>query len=293
MGMRLERTTETAELLAERVEDRGRQLEILRAAATEDQPDEAGLARIEALEAQLSELEAEHEHQLSLELEGLQRARGEAETAAANATAEVEARREALREADEAAEIARRALRAAETTVESARREASRVGAELAAANQFLRTRSGALHGAASLADDLEVAPGFERAVAAALHDRLRAGLADDVAEGHRLLDAAGADGGRVLVVGDRAPRRGDGATPPQPGARRLADLISGPERAVAGGAAAVVRRVGGRPARQPAARLYRRRGHTRRPRVARRDPRAAPGAGGRRGPRARRAQPA
>ncbi len=117
--------------------------------------------------------------------------------------------------------------------MESARREASRVGAELAAANQFLRTRSGALHGAASLADDLEVAPGFERAVAAALHDRLRAGLADDVAEGHRLLDAAGADGGRVLVVGDRAPGAADGATPPQPGARRLADLISGPERAV------------------------------------------------------------
>ncbi|MDX6665238.1 MAG: chromosome segregation protein, partial [Solirubrobacteraceae bacterium] len=234
VGLRLERTLETAAMLAERVEARERELEVLRAQAAEDAPDEAGRERIAALESELEQLGAEHEQQLVRELEGLERTRAEAGGRVAVAAEEAERRRAALAEADEAADTARRALRAAEASAEAARRESSRVGAELAAANQFLRTHAGAIAGASSLADELEVAPGYERAVAAALHDRLSAALADEVAEAHALLDGSGANGGRVLVVGDRAPGGADGLTPPQPGAKRLADLVDGPERTVA-----------------------------------------------------------
>jgi chromosome segregation protein len=233
VGLRLERTQETAAMLAERVELRTRQLEVLRAQAAGDVPDEAGLQRIESLEAELATLAAESEQQLTRELEGLERTRTEAAERVASAAEECERRRAALAEADEAAETARRAVRAAETSAEGARREASRVGAELAAANQFLRTHAGTIAGASSLADELVVEPGYERAVAAALHDRLSAALADEVAEAHTLLDGSGANGGRVLVAGEAAPGGASGHTPPQPGAKRLAELVSGPDRAV------------------------------------------------------------
>ncbi|MFL5844237.1 MAG: chromosome segregation SMC family protein, partial [Solirubrobacteraceae bacterium] len=200
VGLRLERTQETASMLAERVQAREHQLTVLRAQAAEDTPDEAGHQRIEALEAELEQLAAEHEQQLERELEGLERMKTEAAARVLTVREETEAKRGALKEADEAAETARRAVRAAETSAEAARREASRIGAELAAANQFLRTHAGTIKGASSLADELEVEPGYERAVAAALHDRLSAALADDVAGAHALLDGAGANGGRTIV---------------------------------------------------------------------------------------------
>ncbi len=52
-------------------------------------------------------------------------------------------------------------VREAERAVEAARREAARVGGELAAVNQFLRHHAGAPHGAAALADDLDVDSGL------------------------------------------------------------------------------------------------------------------------------------
>jgi chromosome segregation protein len=228
--MRLERTQETASMLAERVESREHQLTVLRAQAEQDRPDEAGHERIEALEAELEQLAAEHEQQLVRELEGLERMKAEAAGRAAEAKIETEARRKALAEADEASETARRALRAAEGSAEAARREASRVGAELAAANQFLRTHAGTVAGASSLADELEVEPGYERAVAAALHDRLSAVLAQDLQAAHTLLDSAGADGGRVVLSsGPHAPT-GQDVTVGTP----LAGLVRGPAAAVA-----------------------------------------------------------
>ena len=225
--------TETQGLVEQRIAARERQLDVLRAQAAEDTPDEDGVERMAALEAEIATLSAQHAEQLESELAELERARSEA-TARVQAAAEETARcRAALDEADAAAETARRALRAAETGAEAARREASRVGAELAGVNQFLRTHAGTIAGASSLADELEVEPGFERAVAAALADRMRAALADEMGQAHALLDGAGGEGGRVLVVGDRAPGAADGNTPPHPGARRLADLVRGPERAV------------------------------------------------------------
>jgi chromosome segregation protein len=231
--LRLERTRETAESLAERVERRTAQLAALRAQAEEDQPDEAGRERIEALEASLAELDAERADALERELASLTSTREAAAQRVAELASVVEERRAALAEADEACDVARRARRAAETSAEAARRDAARVGGELASVNQFLRSQAGAPGGARSLAGELEVEPGCEMALAAALGGRLGAAMVDDVPAGRTVLDRAGADGGRALVAGDAAPGAA-APSPPCPGARCLADLVRGPVDAVA-----------------------------------------------------------
>jgi chromosome segregation protein len=229
--MRLDRTRETTANLAERIERRDAQLRALHEQAAEDQPDEAGHERIEALEAELARLDAEHAEELERELAALAKAQEDAAAQVAGLSAVVEERRAALKEADGACEVARRARRAAETSAEGARRAAARVGGELASVNQFLRSQAGAPGGARSLADELEVEPGCELALAAALGDRLRSALVEDRVAGRALLDRAGKDGGRALVAGDGAPApSGDGDVPPADGARRLADLVRGPE---------------------------------------------------------------
>ena len=185
-------------------------------------------------------------------------------------------------------------LREAERAVEAARREAARVGGELAACNQFLRSQTAAPGGAAVLADELEVDPGYELAVAAALDGRLRAAvLADRSAAG----DAARPRRRRRRPRADRSTRRpepdaapGRRLPPPEPSgspitstgrrttvalARRLLRdtwVVETSSSCPDGFAGVAVTRAG---------RVWS---------VA--HARAAPGAGGRRGARARRAQP-
>src|SRR5262245_58393822 len=142
--LRHERTVETSESLGERIESRSRQVEVLRAQAAEDLPDESGRERIEALQAELDELEAQRAEALERELRALETTRTEAAARVAELASAAEERRAALAEADRAGEVARTARRAAEASAEAARREAARVGAELASANQFLRTHAGA-----------------------------------------------------------------------------------------------------------------------------------------------------
>jgi len=235
---RLERVRALAEDVGERAERRRAQLRGLEAAAAGEAPDEQGRARTEALEAELERLEAEREAGLQRELAALEEQRARAAAAVAYAAQLVGARRAELGAAEEACEAARAERRQAERAAESARREAARVGAELAACNQFLRTHARAAgRGAAglrSLADELEVEPGFERALAAALGGRLRAALAGDLAEARTILERLGREGGRVLVAADPPPTdaraRGDASSPPPlPGARPLADLARGP----------------------------------------------------------------
>ncbi|MEA2245722.1 MAG: chromosome segregation protein [Solirubrobacteraceae bacterium] len=233
--LRLERTRETSANLAERIERREAQLRALRAQAVEDQPDEAGHERIEALEAELARLDAEHAEELERELAELSKTQDEAAARVTELSAVVEVRRATLKEADAACEVARRARRAAETTAETARRAAARVGGELASVNQFLRSHAGAPGGARSLADELEVEPGCELALAAALGGRLRSALVEDLSTGGALLDRAGKDGGRALVAGDGPPAPAPAPdAPPAQGARRLAELVGGPEAPVA-----------------------------------------------------------
>ncbi|MGI8749189.1 MAG: hypothetical protein ACR2J6_01320, partial [Thermoleophilaceae bacterium] len=135
----------------------------------------------------------------------------------------VEAARGALAEAEQAAEAVRHERREAEKAVEAARSSAARAGADLASVNQFLRSAGGDTGSARPLSDGLDVEPGFETALAAALGPRLQAGVVESLARGGKALDDAGQDGGMV-IVGD-APG-GPAADSPCAGARRLLDHV-------------------------------------------------------------------
>jgi len=244
--LRLERTRETAGMLAERIESRVRGLAVLGAQAAEDLPDEHGRERVEALEAELERLDAERERALERELEALEAERAAAVARVEALAEEARRRREALREADLDADEARRERREAEKAAEGARREAARIGAELARANQFLRSHASAPGGTRPLADELQVEEGLELALAAALGPRMTAGIAPDRAAATRLLDRGGRDGGRALVAGGAAEAAPAApvappapaappteAAPPTPDARLLADAVRGPEPAL------------------------------------------------------------
>ena len=95
--------------------------------------------------------------------------------------------------------------------MEAARAAAARAGAELAAVNQYLRT-AGSAAGAAPLSESLDVEPGYELALAAALGPRLGAGLVDSVGAGeNRRSTPPGDDGGLVIVAGERSAEAGGG----------------------------------------------------------------------------------
>ncbi len=224
--LRLERVRETAESVAERLERRRARLLGLQAAAAADAPDDSGRERIGALEAEVERLDVERHAELERELAGLEAERVAAAAAVGQLAGRSELLRAAQTEAEAACELARQAVRAAERSAEGARREAARVGAELAAANQFLRSHASAPAGERALADDLEVERGFELAVAAALGGRLRAAIVDDLGSGQALLGRLGADGGSALVAGGLAVSASGSA--PAPGARPLAELLRG-----------------------------------------------------------------
>jgi len=245
--LRLERTRSTAEDLQERAERRTHELRALQALAVAEgeAASAAGEQRIAALETELEQLAVDHAAQLEREVAGLEQARAAAGCATEEGQVRVDAARALLASASAGAESVRARRREADRAMEAARREAARVGAELAACNQFLRTRSaagaagasagpGGASGLRSLADTLDVAPGYERAVAAALGGLLRASLAERVLDGSQLLDAAGSDGGRVLIVDSLAPGPAPAENPPAPGARHLGQFIGGDERVLA-----------------------------------------------------------
>ena len=121
-------------------------------------------------------------------------------------------------------------MRKLEGDAEAARREAAKVGAELAAANQFLRSHAGA-HGAKAgapraLSDALQVKPGYELALAAALGGRLDAALVRDMDGARTLLDGVGPDGGAALLAGEAASES-DGSVGQD--ARRGKSRVPGP----------------------------------------------------------------
>jgi chromosome segregation protein len=244
--LRLERTRETAEQVAERAQSRTRQLDALRLQAAEDQPEDADPnhpSRIESLEHQLRELDEDRAAALQRELDALEQTRTAAAARVEELRVVVEAKRAALSEADQASELARQARRAAEASAEAARREAAKIGAELARANQFLRsttsspTRPGGGPAARSLSDDLEVEAGAELALSAALGARLSASVVEDRAAGAALLDRAKRDGGRALIASPagQVPAAAPLASPKPPveGARPFSELIGGPEPAL------------------------------------------------------------
>ena len=204
IAMRLERARDQGRAAEERRERRLRQLELLEgqtaADARRDSGEEGPEARIRRIEVELERLDSGREERLREQLAGL-----EAELESARATTvelerAAEGERAALRAAETAAEAARATRRQAERDGESARAHAARVGAELAAVNQFVRAAGSAPADAPSLAEGLHVEPGYELALSAVLGPRLSAGVVEDVAAGERLLDRGGERGGLALV---------------------------------------------------------------------------------------------
>ncbi len=235
LDLRAQRVTDLSADVADRLERRGRQLEGLRAQAQEDRPDEQGHERIEALEAEHARLDEDRAQQLERELAALGDELAAASAQVAEAASASERCRAALAAAELGYEEARRARRSAEAAAEAARRATAQVGGQLAAANQFLRTHAPAGDGSArSLADDLEVEPGYELALSAALGGRLSASVAGDLTTGRSLLDRAGKDGGQTLIADSAAPGAGASPRPPAPGARALSTLLRGPQPALA-----------------------------------------------------------
>jgi chromosome segregation protein len=246
---RLSLRTEQAVASAEALERRGERIEHELHAlsegshAEEDQGSEREEDRIGVLEAELAEIESRREQEIEREIEEL-RAASERQGARVEALEdEVTAARQAREQADVAAAQARERLTVAEREMQDTRREAARVGAELAAANQFLHSHvrfGGEREGSPkALSEELQVEDGYELALAAALGGRLDAALVEDVAGAQELLDRAGPDGGTALLADpqsaddDRSREPGLRDQPPAASALRLLDLVSGPPAVV------------------------------------------------------------
>jgi chromosome segregation protein len=244
--LRTEQVGSSAQTLVRRVERTEIELQGL-SSANADDGDAPELAlsedRIVALEAELAEIHGGREQEIERELAELAATHEQQLALVEQSAAAVSEARAARERADAHAEQARGELRALEQAVQDARRESARVGADLAAANQFLRAHAsvgGAEAGSPkALSEELRVRDGYELALAAALGGRLDAALVKDVSGAESLLDRAGPDGGTALV--SDAPAGGGVATGiagepavPAPGALRLLDLLDGPEPVLA-----------------------------------------------------------
>ena len=234
VGYRAEAVNDAAQTVSRRLDHAKAQLEQLLAAAATDQPDIEAQARIDALSHELAALERDREAELGRQLTELEQQHAAAAQLESERKLAVDLAKAAREEAEATHQEARAAVREAERAVEAARRESARIGGELAAVNQFLRSHQSAPGGARSLADELTVAPGYELAVAAALDGRLGAALLESRSAAGELLDRAGRDGGRVLILRDTGRSGARAAEPPVAGAMRLGEHISGDSRAAA-----------------------------------------------------------
>ena len=231
IGLRQESTQRGVEALQGRLARRVEIISRLEREAAADVADAEAAERIAALEAQLVDLTRSRAERLATELAEFEQRRAAAHGELERLTAEERHRAEDQARSESRAEDLRRSRREAEKEVEAARREVARVGSELAAANQFLRSHAGAPGGARALADSVAVEPGYELALAAALGARLRSAVAADLAEANALLDRSGRDGGAALLElpADEEPRgtalQGRTVVVP-PGARRLGELV-------------------------------------------------------------------
>jgi chromosome segregation protein len=235
VGYRAEATRAAATSIDARIARSAGLLEALRREAGAQTHDPQAVARIGALEEELAALERDREAELARQLAELEQQLATAARGVADHAELVEGQRQARERTEAVVEAARLELRDAERAVESARREAARVGGELAGVNQFLRAHAGSPGGAAALADELDVESGLELALAAALDGRLGAALASDRALAAELLDRAGAEGGRALVVSARAgEQQAPPSEPPCEGAEPLDMHLRGHGRALA-----------------------------------------------------------
>jgi chromosome segregation protein len=240
LALRAEQAGSSAQTLARRLERTELELQGLSSASADDSdaPELArSVDRIATLEAELAEIHGGREQEIERELAELAETHEQQLALVAQSAIDVADARAARELADAQAEQARAQLRVLEQAVQEARRESARVGAELAAANQFLRAHvrvGGAEAGSAkAFSEELRVQDGYELALAAALGGRLDAVMVKDVSGAEALLDGAGPDGGTALV--SEVPANGAAAlgvagelAAPVPGALRLLELLSG-----------------------------------------------------------------
>jgi chromosome segregation protein len=262
IAMRLERVREQTRAASERREQRLRRLEAVESEAARDAaaeadplpddrlpnpPDDEGAAawealspadRIRSLEREIRRLETDRENRLRDEIDALEAERREALSERERLEGVAAELRTALESAEREVEARRAERRDAERAVESARAHAAQAGADLAAANQFLRSATMPSDGSSTLAQAIDVEAGYELALAAALGPRLAAALVDDVPAGERILDRAGEKGGITLVRGELptpAPLAGAGPpggrplfahVRPEPGVAALAERL-------------------------------------------------------------------
>jgi chromosome segregation protein len=221
ISLRLESVTRSAEVLRARVDRSHRAAEALRSAAeSAEQPG----GRLAHLEAELGGLEEQRASRLDAELAGTESQRAEADRRArelgsrvAGTAAELEAserecaeRRKLRREADERVEQAARARAGATIELEEARERA-----------RMSRARTGA----DGLAARIEVEPGYEVAVAAAVGELLRARVVSSLGEAAAVV-TGGDEDTRALVRGALAGGERDSEAP-VPGAEPLADHVT------------------------------------------------------------------
>jgi chromosome segregation protein len=262
IAMRLERVREQGQAASERGVRRARELELLEAEAARDTageadqlPDErlprppeedggstraawdalAPTDRVRSLEREIGRLETDRQARLRDEIESLEAELERTRAEHARLQEAAAERRTALEAAETEMESARTARRDAERAVEAARARSAQAGADLAVVNQFLRTAATAPDGSATLAQSLDVAPGYELALAAALGPRLSAALVDDLAAGERVLD----QGSSAIITGRGNAAQAIGSGPGE----RLLDHAN-PEPAVAALAERLLARV-------------------------------------------------
>src|SRR4051812_16559635 len=208
ISLRGERAREVERSAAAAIARRRRELETLEEvlkATGGEAPAES--ARVEQLEAELRALDADRDRRLEIEVAELAAERERAESVRAAAADEAERLRAQLAQAETAATEARESRRLAERAAADARSASASVAAELAAVNRFLAAAPSAVGGGKSLADDIDVDPGYETALTAVLGSLMRAGIVSDLREGGELLDRHARDGGVALVDVQDFPR--------------------------------------------------------------------------------------
>jgi chromosome segregation protein len=220
ISLRVESAAASAEALRERIERSARALESLRSSG--EMVSDAPQGKLTELESELERLEAERAARLDEELAGLESQRAEAERRRAEleeGAGETELELEHL--AGEVG-IVRDRRRAAEEAAHAAARAQTAVAVELERVRERLRLSS--QEQGSALAGRLDVDPGYEAAVAAALGGLLGAAMVPTVGEGERAMVEAGEDGGRALVRGRARPADATGG--PGAGAEPLLDRV-------------------------------------------------------------------
>jgi chromosome segregation protein len=239
VGMRREQTQATATVLAQRIARAETELHNLREIlqSPEGEPHRDSEQRISELEAELSELQRGHQQEIELEITQLRTEHDAAGVLAAQLQERLQTAQAERERSDEHSDTARERVAEAERRLESTRRQAAAVGSRLAAVNQFLRGHThptGELSSQEALrplSQELQVEPGYELALAAALGGRLDGVLVAGIGQANTLLDRAGQDGAVALLTDeDRAPASAaESGDPPIAGAEALLDLLSGP----------------------------------------------------------------